>query len=519
MNVSACSIRCMLAALVAATTGFAAIDPSLPSVFIAGDSAAADGTSQAIGWGDKLAPFFDSQKVNLVNDARPEESSRTFVTRGAWERMLSDIKANDYVIIQFGRNDDSSLTGVGDETQEIDNQLTKRQETVHTFGWYLRNMIRETRDKHATPILFSPMVPNTWKGGRVERGAGQFREWIRELAETENVAYFDLTDLAADRYEQMGETALKAVSNDAGAELNARFVVAGLKAMRENAIIRALSAKGRRIETAPFQMVALPHLTRPPASAHEEFMRWLNLPDPADVSLPSLFLVGDSTVRNGRGDGIDGPGQWGWGDPLAAYFDSTKINVVNRAVGGTGVQTFMAQGYWDRVLTLLKPGDVVIMQFGHNDNGARAPLHGVGDETEVRQGANGGAETMHTWGWYLRKYISDARAKGAIPVVCTLIPRNTWENEKIARQRDSHADWARAVAASENAPLLDLNERIATSYDAMGEAVVTALFADKKVHTTREGAERNAGVVVSALKSLKTNPLDGYFRSAPAKVW
>jgi lysophospholipase L1-like esterase len=179
----------------------------------------------------------------------------------------------------------------------------------------------------------------------------------------------------------------------------------------------------------------------------------------------------------------------------------------------------MAQGYWDSVLALLKPGDVVIMQFGHNDNGPKAPLRGVGEETEVRQAANGSDEAEHTWGWYLRKYISDARAKGAIPVVCTLIPRNTWENGKIARQHDSHADWARAVAASENVPLLDLNERIASLYDGMGEAVVTQLFADKRVHTSREGAERNAAVVVSALKSLTNDPLASYFRPTPAKFW
>ncbi len=91
----------------------------------------------------------------------------------------------------------------------------------------------------------------------------------------------------------------------------------------------------------------------------------------------------------------------------------------------------MAQGYWDRVVAMLKPGDIVIMQFGHNDNGPTAPLHGVGDETEDRNGV-----TMHTWGWYMRKYIADARAKGAVPVICTLIPRNIQgERAKISAKR------------------------------------------------------------------------------------
>src|SRR5215469_8155771 len=81
--------------------------------------------------------------------------------------------------------------------------------------------------------------------------------------------------------------------------------------------------------------------------------------------LPSLLLIGDSTVRNGRGDGANG--QWGWGEPLADRFDSAKVNVVNRAVGGLSSRTYLTQGHWERVMAMLKTGDVVVMQFGHND--------------------------------------------------------------------------------------------------------------------------------------------------------
>ena len=104
----------------------------------------------------------------------------------------------------------------------------------------------------------------------------------------------------------------------------------------------------------------------------EEVLRHLDLPLPGDPSLPNLFLIGDSTVRNGRGDGING--QWGWGDPLAVYFDPAKVNLVNRAVGGTGARTFITIGYWDLVLSMLKPGDFVVMQFGTNNNGPTGPF-------------------------------------------------------------------------------------------------------------------------------------------------
>src|SRR3712207_2998098 len=81
---------------------------------------------------------------------------------------------------------------------------------------------------------------------------------------------------------------------------------------------------------------------------------------PADGK-PTLFLVGDSTVKNGT------KGQRGWGEEIGKYFDTTKINIVNRAIGGRSSRTFQTEGRWDKVLEELKPGDFVLIQFGHND--------------------------------------------------------------------------------------------------------------------------------------------------------
>jgi rhamnogalacturonan acetylesterase len=95
---------------------------------------------------------------------------------------------------------------------------------------------------------------------------------------------------------------------------------------------------------------------------------------PADK--PTFYLIGDSTVKNGKGKG-DG-GLWGWGNYIAAYFDTTKIAVENDALGGTSSRTFQTMGLWDKVLAKVKPGDFVIMQFGHNDSGTHwmiPPVH------------------------------------------------------------------------------------------------------------------------------------------------
>jgi lysophospholipase L1-like esterase len=170
---------------------------------------------------------------------------------------------------------------------------------------------------------------------------------------------------------------------------------------------------------------------------------------------------------------------------------------------------------------MLKPGDVVMMQFGHNDNGPRGALPGTGEETrEQETPATQRTETVHTFGWYLRKYIADTNAKGASPIVCSLIPRNIWRNGRIARTRDGHADWARAVADSEKAAFIDLHEIIARRYDALGPDSVGPLFADGRVHTSWSGAALNAECVVAGLSGLRENPLKPHLlRSRSFPCW
>ncbi len=239
---------------------------------------------------------------------------------------------------------------------------------------------------------------------------------------------------------------------------------------------------------------------------------------PKNSALPTLWLVGDSTVRNGHGDGANG--QWGWGDLLSMYFDTGKINVVNRAIGGRSSRTFITEGHWQDVLDLLKPGDFVLVQFGHNDSGplddtarARGTLPGVGEETrEIENPVLKRHETVHTYGWYMRQYVQQGKAKGATVIVCTLIPRKTWKDGQIVRSgADSFGGWARTIAAQEHVAVVDLNEIIARQYDAMGQPAVEPMFGDPHTHTSLEGAKLNARAVVIGLKLLKPDPLAPFF--------
>lgn len=495
----------------------AALNPALPTIFIAGDSTAARNNGHPIqGWGVPFADYFDPAKVNVANHARGGRSSRTFLTEGLWDQLLAGVKAGDFVLIQFGHNDAGalnaeppgstrplrargSLPGLGEETEAIDNVLTKKHEVVHTFGWYVRKMIADVRAKGATPLVLSLTVRDIWQHGKVERGSGHFRTWDHELARTAGVAFLDLTCLVADRYQELGEPAVHGLfgpdhthTNPAGADLNAALVVAGLKGLRDGPFGKLLSAKG--------------------AAVAADHLGWLNLPEPAHPALPTLFLIGDSTVRNGGGDGAGG--QWGWGDPLAGHFDPAKLNVVNRAVGGLSSRTFRTQQHWARVLTLLKPGDFVVMQFGHNDPGplnddsrARGTIAGTGEETqEIDNLITRQHEVVHTYGWYLRSFVREARAAGATPIVCSPVPRKTWVDGKIARWSGTHGGWAKQVAAEEHVSFIDLNELVAQRYDALGEEKVNALFADPHTHTSRAGAELNATIVADALRALPVWP-------------
>lgn len=294
----------------------------------------------------------------------------------------------------------------------------------------------------------------------------------------------------------------------------------------------------------------------PPDAATQE--RNLGLTGPADPALPSLILIGDSTVRNGHGIGSDG--LWGWGAPIGDLFDPAKINVVNRAIGGLSSHSYISQGHWANALALIKPGDFVLIQWGHNDGGINLPgatpipdagappptpqapnaasnkdapaptpaanparppafrgpnvngsLPGIGDETlDVTNPRTGKVETVHTYGWYLRKYIADVKAKGATPIICSLVPRKIWVDGHIRRQSDTYQLWARQVAASEHVGFVDLNEIIARRYDLLGPAAVDPLFGDPHTHTTLAGAQLNAEAVVSGLRALPGAPLDKY---------
>lgn len=228
--------------------------------------------------------------------------------------------------------------------------------------------------------------------------------------------------------------------------------------------------------------------------------------------LPTVFLIGDSTVNNRTA------GQMGWGTPFAGFIDPARAKVQNRARGGRSSRTFLTEGLWDAVAAELQPGDFVLMQFGHNDGGpltgprARASLKGNGEEIREVTNEAGTAETVHTYGWYLRQLISGSKAKGAAAVVLSPVPRNIWKDGRVARAAGDYGRWAAAAAQAGGAEFIDLNEIIARRYEADGMTKVQADYfgPTDHTHTTAAGARVSAACVVEGIRGLTECPLRLY---------
>lgn len=239
------------------------------------------------------------------------------------------------------------------------------------------------------------------------------------------------------------------------------------------------------------------------------FVAFLTSCESTPKEKPVIYTIGDSTVKCGQGDG--GGGLWGWGDPIQFFFDTTKVEVVNVARGGTSSRTFRTLGLWEPNLEKLKKGDFVFIQFGHNDGGAlndstraRGTFKGIGEEEETIENIlTGKTETVYSYGAYLTMYINEIKEKGATPILVTPIPRNRWNDEgKIPYNDESYGGWVKQVAEREGVVFIDLNHKLVDAMNELGEENVTDVLFWKRdhTHTSAKGAALSASLVVEGIK-------------------
>lgn len=239
---------------------------------------------------------------------------------------------------------------------------------------------------------------------------------------------------------------------------------------------------------------------------------------------PVLFLVGNSTMRTGTlGNGNNG--QWGWGFFMNEYFDPEKITVENHALGGMSSRTFY-NVLWDDVKKGIRPGDWVIIELGHNDNGpydsgrARASIPGIGtDSLNVTIKETGKKETVRTYGEYMRRYVREVKALGGKPILMSLTPRNAWDDKDstiVTRVNKTFGLWAKQVAEAEGVPFIDLNDISARKFEKYGkEKVKQQMFYIDRIHTSAFGARNNVESAVEGIRNYPGLELAEYLLPTP----
>ncbi|QMV70366.1 rhamnogalacturonan acetylesterase [Sphingobacterium paramultivorum] len=223
---------------------------------------------------------------------------------------------------------------------------------------------------------------------------------------------------------------------------------------------------------------------------------------------PTIYLIGDSTVKNSNKE------YWGWGTLIPELLDTTRIRVDNHAMAGRSTRTFVKEGRWAKVDSLFKPGDFLLIQFGHNEGskpdtskqGYRGVLRGIGQDSVVLDWGNGKKETVHTYGENLRRFVIEAKKKGVTPILLSMIPRNQWDNQgKVKRADNDFGLWARQIAEEQGVPFLDLNSITADKYDQLGaERVKSNYFPGDHTHTNKAGARENALSVIEGFRRIKS---------------
>jgi lysophospholipase L1-like esterase len=217
-----------------------------------------------------------------------------------------------------------------------------------------------------------------------------------------------------------------------------------------------------------------------------------------------VVMIGDSTAAP---YGPERYPQLGWAQVLPCALDANAI-VVDDAKGGRSTKTFQSEGWWEKARDKLKPGDVLLIQFGHNDAAADKPERYI----EARPGYKNNLEL----------FVAEARERGATPVLITPVTRRYFEKGRVTDMHGEYDDVVREVAAATKAPLIDLDADSKALIVRLGDEASRNLYlhlpkgysgywkdgAADNTHFSEMGARAMAQLVAARLAKLNT-PLKG----------
>ena len=500
-----------------------------PVLFLVGNSTMRTGTlgngsNGQWGWGFYVHEYYNEEKITVENHALGGTSPRTFYTL-LWKPILEAVKKGDYVFLELGHNDNGPIDSirarssyrpegkleVREDSISIYNKVTQQQETVYTFGGYMRRFIREIRAKGATPVLFTLTPRNDYEPDdpkRIQRKLTDFTPAIYAIGKETNTPVIDLNDISATKLEQYGPWKTnyhfyldKIHTSAYGARMNAQSAAEGILASDDPQLAFLKSCLSDKV-----------------------------IPKRCDQNRqegkPMVFLCGDSTGKN---EDNNPDGMWGWGSQAYTVFDANKCVFQNQAKAGRSTRTYIDEGRWEEVYNSLERGDVVLIQFGHNDIGGikdgkqRGVLATAKDSSAVYHMENSNLyKVIYSYGWYLKKMIRDAQEKGAYPILLSLTPRNEWHegnghsrgfvypvNEKagkfyIERRNETYGSWCRQVARETGCEFIDVHNITANALDKLGQKKAALYFKNDHTHTSLKGAQLNAQSVAKGLREINS---------------
>lgn len=213
----------------------------------------------------------------------------------------------------------------------------------------------------------------------------------------------------------------------------------------------------------------------------------------------NIWMIGDSTMANKSAGAAP---ETGWGTALMDFV-TENATVQNHAVNGRSSKSFLGEGRWSAIYDKIKPGDFVIIQFGHNDQKPDTLRH---------------TEPFTTYKQLLKKYIDETRAKGAQPIVCSSIVRRHFDSK--GKLKDTHGNYIRAaceIARETKTPYVDLEAKTRKLVTKMGPEKSKSLFlfcnpgeypnrpngVQDSTHLNRTGAAEVARLFVKEVKRQK----------------
>jgi rhamnogalacturonan acetylesterase len=202
--------------------------------------------------------------------------------------------------------------------------------------------------------------------------------------------------------------------------------------------------------------------------------------------------------------------------------------VVNKAIAGRSARSYSNEGRFSDLAKIIKSGDIVVIEFGHNDGGsptsaadnARSDCPGTGEET-CKSGKTG--KTVYTYGHYIQDAAKTFTAKGAKVVISSQTPNNLWEGGRYSAVPSKFVQYA-AQASKElgtGSSFVDHFQAVANMYKEFGSSATNALYPADHTHTSPKGADLSAQAFAQAIKVALngSTPISPYLKAGNSTVW